>query len=217
MLTFDEAKKIGIKACVNKLGYSFVRVKVGEKEIAQGNSAKLSVKPQEGVWLDMNEMESTSIVLESTASTRISPEAIREGEAGLNTHRQAMLNRVPEVCDFASFKRNVLELKDLAYLTTKTGDKFAILRGKDADILFHGSSTQCHFIDTLADMMSSHKLELVGHSHPGEDEPIPSQGDRDALKEIGQARSIVVSGRTGKMRVFGQSPFDEINGNDEKR
>ena len=25
MLTFDEAKVIGIKACVNKLGYSFVR------------------------------------------------------------------------------------------------------------------------------------------------------------------------------------------------
>jgi len=166
---------------------------------------------------EIDELENASIVLESTASTRVSLEAIREGEAGLNAHRQAMLNRVPEVGDFASFKRNVLELKDLAYLTAKTGDEFAILRGKDADILFHGSSTQCRFIDTLADMMSSHKLELVGHSHPGEDDPIPSQGDRDALKEIGQARSVVVSGRTGKMRAFGQSPFDEISWNDEKR
>ena len=30
-------------------------------------------------------------------------------------------------------------MKDLAFLTAKTGDEFAILKGKKEDILFHGS------------------------------------------------------------------------------
>ena len=44
----------------------------------------------------MDEKEQ-AIVLESSRSIQISLEAIREGEAGLNPHRQSMLNRVPEV------------------------------------------------------------------------------------------------------------------------
>ena len=54
----------------------------------------------------------------------------------------------------------------------------------------------------------AHKLEIVGHSHPGEDEPAPSPGDRRALIRIGQKKSAVVSGRTGRMKEFGQSPFE---------
>ena len=78
--------------------------------------------------------EGISFVLESTASMKTSLDAIRRGDAGLNAHRQMMLNRVPEIGDFASFKLDSLEVKDLAYLTAKTGHEFAILRGKDADI-----------------------------------------------------------------------------------
>ena len=85
-----------------------------------------------------------ALTLESSRSTRISLEAIREGDAGLNPHRQSMLNRVPEIGDSATFKHESLELIDLAYLTAKTGHEFAILRGKDLDILFHGDSRHCY-------------------------------------------------------------------------
>ena len=147
--------------------------------------------------------------LESSRSMEISLEAIREGEAGLNSHRQSMLNRTPEMGDFASFSLESLELKDLAYLTAKTGHEFAILRGKDVDILFHGDSRHCQFPETLAQLMIDHKLEIVGHSHPGEDDPTPSPADRQALLSIGQKKSVVISGRTGRMREFGQNPFDD--------
>ncbi len=152
-----------------------------------------------------------SIILDSSRSTQISLESIREGNAGLNSHRQVMLNRVPETGDSATFRHESLELIDLAYLTAKTGHEFAILRGKDVDILFHGDSTHCEFQETLVDMMLAHKLEILGHSHPGEDEPIPSPGDRIALKRIGQNKSVVVSGRTGRMKEFGQSPFEDYD------
>ena len=154
-------------------------------------------------------MTTQPIELESSRSTEISLEAIREGDAGLNSHRQSMLNRTPEVGDFASFGLDSLELKDLAYLTAKTGHEFAILRGKDVDILFHGGSRHCQFPETLAQMMIEHKLVIVGHSHPGEDDPIPSPGDRQALRSIGQKKSFVISGRTGRMKEFSQNPFDD--------
>ena len=152
---------------------------------------------------EMEEM----VQLDSSKSTQTSLQAIREGNAGLNVHRQTMLDRVPESGDFASFRYKSIEPIDLAYLTARTGHEFAILRGKDVDILFHGEKTHCQFAEALADMLMAHKLIIIGHSHPGEDDPIPSRGDRKALKKIGQKRSTIVSGRTGKMRDFGPDEF----------
>ena len=66
--------------------------------------------------------------LASSSSTIKSLESVRLGKAGLDAHRQVMLMRVPDTGQWASFERGSLELKDLAYLTAKTGDEFAILR-----------------------------------------------------------------------------------------
>lgn len=122
-----------------------------------------------------------------------------------------MLNRVPEIGDFASFKHGSLEVKDLAYLTAKTGHEFTILRSKETDVLFHGGAYECEFPAVISEMMATRKLEIVGHSHPGEDDPIPSKADRIALKQIGQARSLVISGRTGRIREFGPDEFELLD------
>ena len=78
------------------------------------------------------------LTLSSTHSMQISLEAVRSGKAGLDAHRQKMLDRVPATGDWARFELNSIELKDLAYLTAKVGDEFALLRGKHEDIFFHG-------------------------------------------------------------------------------
>ncbi len=78
------------------------------------------------------------VLLSSTKSLQVSLQAVRSGKAGLDAHRQSMLNRVPGQGDWARFELCSLELKDLAYLTAKSGDEFALLRGKKEDILFHG-------------------------------------------------------------------------------
>ena len=112
------------------------------------------------------EGEEAMIQLDSSKSTQTSLQAIREGNADLNAHRQSMLNRVPDIGNFASFKYDSLEIMDLAYLTAMTGHEFALLRGKDVDILFHGETRHCQFVEALADMLMAHKLTIVGHSHP---------------------------------------------------
>lgn len=151
--------------------------------------------------------EKESLILSSTKSTQISLEAVRNGKAGLDAHRLKMLDRVPNTNDWARFDLNSIELKDLAYLTAKVGDEFSLLRGKHEDILFHGDRINCHLNGLLWDALVSHKLELIGHSHPSENMPIPSQDDRNALRKIGQQRSKVISARTGISVEFGPDRF----------
>lgn len=148
------------------------------------------------------------IELQSTQSMRVSLESIRRGEGGLDEHRAAMLRRIPDIGDWANFPREHLTMKDLAYLTAKTGHEFAILRGKHEDILFHGASRNCTFCDTLEELLLSKRLILFGHSHPGEVVPVASKEDRDVLRMIGQKTSHLISGLSGTEVEFGDSPFE---------
>ena len=76
------------------------------------------------------EGKNEGLTIASSASTIVSLEAVRLGKAGLDAHHQIMMIRVPNTGDWARFDHESLTLKDLAYLTAKTGDEFAILRGK---------------------------------------------------------------------------------------
>lgn len=150
------------------------------------------------------------IELFSTQSMRISLDSIHNGTGGLDAHRQAILNRVPHTGDWARFSFEHLTMNDLAYLTAKTGHEFAILRGKSEDILFHGEASKCTFDDVLVEMLLMKRLTIFGHSHPGEDLPVPSPQDRETLKQIGQARSNLISGRTGSIITFTADMFNDF-------
>lgn len=150
------------------------------------------------------------VELFSARSIKTSLDSIRQGSAGLDAHRTAMLNRVPNTGDWAKFPCEHLSMKDLAYLTAKTGHEFAILRGKHEDILFHGDSYRCSFDGVLNDMIRSKRLIIYGHSHPGENIPRPSTQDRLALKEIGQAESRLISGLTGYEVTYTSDQFEPM-------
>lgn len=138
-----------------------------------------------------------TIVLSSAHSTQVSLDAVKHGKAGLDKRRKGLLDRVPNQNDSAEFPVNSLEMKDLAYLTAKTGDEFAILRGKDKDILWHGTPIECAVLARYEDDLKANRLELYGHSHPGEPFPEASAADRRFLRYIGQKKSTVISGMTG--------------------
>lgn len=148
------------------------------------------------------------IELQSSQSMRVSLDAIRRGEGGLDEHREAILKRAPNEGDWAKFPYEHLTMKDLAYITAKTGHEFAILRGKREDILFHGTAQRCAFDDVLVDLLLTKRLVIYGHSHPGEVEPVPSQGDRDALRRVGQKSSRLISGLSGIEVEFTDDPFE---------
>lgn len=148
------------------------------------------------------------IELQSAQSMRVSLESIRRSGGGLDERRTSMLRRVPEVGDWAKFPHEYLLMKDLAYLTAKTGHEFAILRGKREDILFHGTTRQCVFDDALVDLLLAKRLVIYGHSHPGEEFPVASFQDRKTLRDIGQPFSKLISGMSGRETTFSQDEFE---------
>ena len=149
-----------------------------------------------------------SLYLSSSRSTRVSLAGVASGRYSLSEHRQNLLLRVPHSGDYVSLEFESISVLDLAYLSAKTGDEFALLRSKHEDILFHGTSVNCTFTGELEMQIRAGKLTLIGHSHPGEDEPKPSLDDRNFLKEVGQTKSSVISARTGKVTDYTSNLFD---------
>ena len=146
--------------------------------------------------------------LSSAKSMEISLEQVHNGKAGLSKHREAILTRVPHQNAWAFFSKGSISMKDIAFLTARTGDEFAILTGKKEDILFHGSRYHCVFSDDLSDMLIKGQFRLYGHSHPGERFPMPSYNDRDTLRRIGQKKSRLVSAVTGREIEFTDNAFE---------
>ena len=149
------------------------------------------------------------IQLSSSKSLQISLEDVKRGRAGLNKRRQSLLERVPKTDDWAKFAADSISMKDSAFLTAKTGDEFAILKGKKADILFHGSKNSCLFDGVLCDMLVGGQLRLYGHSHPAERVPAASSADRNTLSLIGQKKSRIISAITGREIEFTDQEFDD--------
>jgi len=90
-----------------------------------------------------------------SAPTRTSLEAVRNKRAGLTQKRERILAQVPNSNDWATFNRDTIDIKDLAYLAAKTGHDFALLRGKNNDIVFHGVKYHCHIEGTLLDLLKT--------------------------------------------------------------
>ena len=89
-------------------------------------------------------------------------------------------------------------------MTAATGHEFAILRSKHEDVLYHGTSINCPFEedDELRPALYGHKYEIYAHSHPGEPEPRESLDDKRVLRLLGQKKSLLISGMTGRSIEF---------------
>ena len=101
----------------------------------------------------------------STVSTKKSLLAICKGDAGLNEKRKSLLSRVSVRNSYATFAGNSIKIKDLAYLSAYTGDEFALLRGKDYDILFHGENESCTFYGELKEKLKGDWFCYVKNKH----------------------------------------------------
>ena len=142
------------------------------------------------------------IEIESTQSKIISLKSIHEGKADLNSHRKALLEKVSETGDYERYPKGHVTIEDLAYLTAYSDCEFALLAGKNEDILFHGEKYSCKFNDELSEYLKSHKYTLFAHSHPDEDEPEPSIADRNTLTIIKQDSSQIISATTLRITRF---------------
>lgn len=152
----------------------------------------------------------TQKMLSSSSSMKISLEAIRNGEAGLNERRKKLLNRVPCPDDWSAFPKDSVSIKDIAYLSATTGHEFALLRGKSKDIIVHGVERHCNFSEEMLDLLKTKKLRLIAHTHPDYGITTPSQDDREFLRHIKQKSSIIISYITGNELQFSANMFEDL-------
>lgn len=154
---------------------------------------------------------SLSNPLASENSTMISLDYLKRGIAGLNEHRKSLYSRVPETYDWAKYTHESITLEDLAYLSAYCDHEFALLRGKNEDILYHGDHRTCPIEKdgTLRYLLENKKIKLVAHTHNDINKIIPSDGDRNFLKQFDQDSSIIVSYVTGKSIQFFADRFRE--------
>ena len=134
--------------------------------------------------------------IESTKSKITALKKVHEKKAELNKHRSGLLKRIPNIGEYEIFEKGHVTLEDLAYLTAFTDCEFALLKGKKNDILFHGERNKCCFDTNISEYLRSHKYKLYAHSHPYEDNPVPSVADRTTLEDIGQESSLIISATT---------------------
>lgn len=154
-------------------------------------------------------MERTFVV-SSTKSTITSLKKISEGRAGLNNHRLSLYNKVPNSGDWAKVKKGSVSNKDVAYLSAFTNHEFAVLSGKNEDIIFHGTHRHCEFKGVLFDLLEERKLELLVHSHLDKGKLTPSLDDKNLLTMIGQKESIIVSAIDASEVIFYNNDIFQI-------
>lgn len=132
---------------------------------------------------------------------------IAAGKAGLNQHRQNILNKLQNSGDYARYEIDSITIRDLAYLSAATRNEFALFRSKREDIIIRGNSRACDIVGDLGEEILTRKYEWVAHSHVDGGNLTASAADRETLRKLGQRKSIIV-GIDGEEIEFYQSPFE---------
>lgn len=147
------------------------------------------------------------IIVESTKSSIRSLAEVKAHTHGLNAKRSSILNKIPNIGDYVEFEKDYIEESDLAYLTAWTDNEFAWLTGKNHDLLYHGEKYHCCFDENLTEALLSKKYSIYMHSHPDEDNPVPSKADRNVLIQIGQKTSKIISATTKRVIEYSSNSF----------
>lgn len=94
-------------------------------------------------------------------------------------------------------------MTDLAALTAKTGDEFAMFTKSENRLVVRGNPYKVNIGVGEAKNLAVQGYKWSGHTHPG-DGPLcltPSDGDYDILKAFGQNKSVIYNSK-GQFATF---------------
>ena len=149
-----------------------------------------------------------NLAIKSDKSRETSLEYINRGKAGLDAHRQAILDRIPDAGMYNRFEKNTITDNDMMYISAYTNDEFALFRSKNEDILIHGEPYETVLPKEIRDELLSGKYEFVSHTHVDTGELVASSSDRAILKPLNQKESKIISSITGKTIRYTPNLFD---------
>ena len=133
------------------------------------------------------------------------PRAIQHYNAELNNNQRLILDNLPEYDSQYIFPKDSVSMIDLAALTAKTGDEFAMFTRGSQRLVIRGNSVSVNVNVDKAKEMAENGYKWSGHTHPGVDFNclMASSGDIDVLKAFRQEYSVIYNS-LGQYLIFYQ-------------
>ena len=121
------------------------------------------------------------------------PGAIVHYDVELNNRQLRLLARLPEYNSRTTVLKSDVSMTDLAALTAKTGDEFALFTRKAERLVVRGNPFRVEISPEEAYEMGKAGFVWSGHTHPGTDFSVlqPSGGDYAVLNQFPQTSSAI--------------------------
>jgi len=121
------------------------------------------------------------------------PSAIYKHNKPLNNRQQALLDKLPEYDSRAVVGKDDVSMNDLAALTAKTGDEFAMFTRGSERLVIRGNSMHVKIDSRSATELSAQGYKWSGHTHPGDSKTVlrSSEGDKVVLRAFNQDISAI--------------------------
>lgn len=131
------------------------------------------------------------------------PNAILTFDTALNNRQQELLDSLPEYDSRVTVPRESVNMTDLAALTAKTGDEFAMFTKSNERLIIRGNSTMVNISVEQAKELAEKGYRWSGHTHPGIDLFCleASKGDWLVFECFDQT-SMVIYNSKGQYRRF---------------
>ena len=117
--------------------------------------------------------------------------------------QKAILEQLPDYDSRKEFDRDKVNLTDLAALTAKTGDEFAMFTRGSKRLVIRGNKLSVNINIDKAKKLAENGYRWSGHTHPGNDELclLASDGDYEILKAFKQKTSVTYNS-TGQFLTY---------------
>jgi hypothetical protein len=133
------------------------------------------------------------------------PNAILHYGTPLNNRQQQLLDRLPGFDSRATFDKKTVNMADLAALTAKTGDEFAMFTKGRERLVVRGDKEIVNVDLDEAGALAEQGYRWSGHTHPGIGDFVKtaSAGDKNILRKFRQSRSVIYDSK-GAYETYGK-------------
>jgi len=151
--------------------------------------------------------------------SRSTPAEIYHGYGELSKRQSAMLLKLPQPEAFVIIRKSGLSVSDLAALTSKTGDEFAMFTLGSQRLIIRGNSQGVTIRNQLFYKITNENWKWSAHVHPGTSDLVLNAsgvpGDRQMLTALQQQRSLILNS-AGRRNVFDKYDNRLVTGRESK-
>ena len=127
---------------------------------------------------------------------------------------KSALSQLKKAGDYIKGTKDSYSMQDVSVMSKETGVEFARVTIDDETILIRGDKGGAVIPDRILERMSKNKGTLDFHSHPHNNDNVPSVDDRNTMnkleKKTGQKTSKIVT-PNGRVTTFDKSGVVEVN------